>query len=292
LSAQTNTEEQYKGGITAEQKRDESYKPIVAYTTAGLLIGATVLYGTEVWDWGEQKKFRFGREGFFGKNTDSGGADKLGHAYAHYCVQRGVYNVFEWANFSKTGCLLWSVGASFTVGLLIEIGDGSTGKYGFSWEDLTANTLGIALGAVLESFPKVDEFVHMSYSILPTKGFRRGPTGRQALHLTSDYSGHKGMLNFKFAGFKSVGYNIPEFMRYIMLDFGYYTRGYTLHDRRDDITPKRTRHPYLGVSLNFMEVVKDFFAEDKRSSLRCRGLQQPFKYYHIPVGYELDYTLR
>jgi hypothetical protein len=36
------------------------------------------------------------------------------------------------------------------------------------------------------------------------------------------------------------------------------------------------------VSVNMMEVVKDFFTD--KESFACRALQQPFKYYHVPVG--------
>jgi hypothetical protein len=96
------------------------------------------------------------------------------------------------------------------------------------------------------------------------------------------------MINFKLAGFKYIGFDIPEFMRYIMLDFGYYTRGYTSFD---DPGREKTRHPYVGISLNMIEVVRDMFDESNRDGRLCKALQQPFKYMHVPVGYELDKTL-
>ena len=277
---------------SAAEKTNEAYKPIIAYSAVGLLFAGTLLYGLEAWDWGDQKEFRWAHEGFFGKSTDSGGADKVGHMYAHYVVQRGFYNFFEWANFSRTECLWWSVGVATGIGTIIEVGDGFTGRYGYSWEDWTADVTGVALGAALEHFPTVDEFVSLSIGYKPTQGFKDDTKGRKRLHITGDYSGHKVMLNFKLAGFKAIGYNIPEFMRYIMIDVGYYTRGYTDYDTYAGTDSKKTRHPYIGISLNFMEVVKDFFSEEKRSSLLCRGLQQPFKYYHVPVGHDWDYTLK
>ena len=96
------------------------------------------------------------------------------------------------------------------------------------------------------------------------------------------------MVNFKLAGFRYLGFNIPEFMRYIQLDAGYYTRDYTDYDEeyKDQVNPRR--HLYVGVSVNMREVARDFFKTDKKSKWI---LEQPFKYYHVPVGYEKDKTL-
>ncbi|MCX8125140.1 MAG: hypothetical protein N3F66_13405 [Spirochaetes bacterium] len=79
---------------------------------------------------------------------------------------------------------------------------------------------------------------------------------------------------------------MPNFLRYIQLDFGYFTRNY----RSGNVTDEGPyRSLYYGASLNFMEIVKDFF--DNPQSKPSKILQQPFKYYHIPVGYHQDYKI-
>lgn len=261
-------------------------KEYLAYgLVAGTITGISI-YGFTSWDWGNGR-WGWAHEGGFGENTYSGGADKLGHLYTHYLLQRAFNNAFEWSLEDREKALLLSTGTAAMVGLLIEVGDGTSDEYGFSWEDMAADLAGIGIGALLEYFPVADEFVGLSLSY-NTDSSGGGAKERKATSLLNDYSGQKIMMNFRLAGFRAVGVDIPEFMRYIQFDFGYYTRGYTGYDAPD---AEERRHLFAGISLNFMEVVKDFYPEEKRSSFICVALQQPFKYYHVPVGYEAGYRL-
>ncbi len=103
------------------------------------------------------------------------------------------------------------------------------------------------------------------------------------------------MANIKLAGFRYVGVNVPDFMRYIMIDVGYYTRNFTRFDYRyAEIgrafgTRSMKREVFVGVSVNLAEFIRDFFTD--KESLECRALQQPFKYYHIPLGWRHDFRL-
>lgn len=247
----------------------------------------TVLYGLETWDWGERKSPRFAHEGFFGKHTDSGGADKAGHAYAHYVAFRIFHNYFDWSENGKRTKWFYSIATATFLGVFIEVGDAFTGKYGFSYEDIVADMAGIGLGILLEYSPTIDSLIGYSWQYWPTSDYF-DRYGKNPLHMTSDYSGAKYILNFKLAGLKNLGLNIPNFLRYIQLDAGYYTRGYVQYNIFDRFKEGK-RYLYYGVSLNFMEVVKDFFEDpDSKAS---RVLQQPFKYYHIPAGYSGSYKI-
>ncbi|NLI34370.1 MAG: hypothetical protein GX422_16540, partial [Deltaproteobacteria bacterium] len=53
---------------------------LVRYETAALLAGITAV-GLYSWDWGSTSDFHTNSEGWFGPDTGSGGADKLGHAF-------------------------------------------------------------------------------------------------------------------------------------------------------------------------------------------------------------------
>lgn len=273
--------------VNPETEDDKQFK---RYATYGTIIGSfavTYYYGAQAWDWGEGG-WKWGDEGWFGADTPSGGADKLGHMWSMYVLQRGFTNLFEYTLENDTEALIVATVTSASIGLLIECGDATSSSWGFSPQDLVFDWMGTSLGAVLEYFPTADAFIGYSWEYWPTKDFLEESKGRKKVHVTGDYSGHKYMINFKLAGFKYIGWDIPEFMRYIMLDFGYYTRGYTDYE---DPGTEMTRHPYFGVSVNMMEVVKDFFDDSNQNSRLCVGLQQPFKYMHVPLGYEWDYTL-
>ncbi|MEJ5363222.1 MAG: DUF2279 domain-containing protein [Spirochaetota bacterium] len=242
----------------------------------------TILYGMETWDWGEQSNWRWAHEGFFGQNTDSGGADKIGHGWAHYLAFRIFHNYYDWSENGRNTKWIYSIGTATFLGVGIEVGDAFTGKYGFSYEDVVADMLGIGLGILLEYSPTLDSLFGFSWQYWPTESYF-DRWGKNPLHMSSDYSGAKYVFNFRLAGLQNLGIKIPNFMRYIQLDIGYFTRNYV---RWDETTAEPYRSMYYGISLNFMEVVKDFF--ENPDSKASRILQQPFKYYHIPAGYFVD----
>jgi hypothetical protein len=93
------------------------------------------------------------------------------------------------------------------------------------------------------------------------------------------------MMNFKLAGFRYLGFKIPAFLRYITLDLGFFTKDFSAYDGEFTAREKlnRTRNWYLGVSLNFAEVMRDFYTEKKGTLYTVTTT--PFEYYHIPVGY-------
>ena len=56
----------------------------VAWLTAGVY-ASTLTLGVLDWDWGTAS-FSLADEGFFGRDTDHGGTDKIGHAYSTYLL--------------------------------------------------------------------------------------------------------------------------------------------------------------------------------------------------------------
>lgn len=265
----------------------ETHKAIIRY---GILIGlpiTTIVYGSNAWGWGENHSWQWGNERWFKRSTDSGGADKVGHGYSHYVLQRIAYATFDYTENGAPTKWTYSLFTSITIGTMVEVGDAFSGHYGFSYEDLIADYLGIAIGAVLDRYPVLDAFFGISAEYFPSKGLREDPS-KGYLDTASDYSGYKVMMNFKLAGFRYIGWDVPEFFRYIMLDAGYYTRGYTPQDKYIGITEKK-RYWFVGISINFMEVIKDLY-KDKESRL-CWLSQQPFKYYHLPVGYKYEKSI-
>ena len=88
-----------------------------------------------------------------------------------------------------------------------------------------------------------------------------------------------------------LGFDIPEFMKYFMIDFGYFTRGYTKFDREMSAPelPSKKRFVYVGVSINMPEVLKAVFNDNK--SFASRASRQALSYYHIPFGLNGNHKL-
>ena len=260
-----------------------------------MLVGIPVVhivYGLTMWDWGEQKQWHSAHERWYQGDTDSGGADKTGHFFAHYTVSRISYSVFSYTEDSQNKALFYSAFTAALVGTMIEFGDAYTGRYGFSYEDLTMDYAGIAVAVLLDKYPLLDGFFGITESYSASKAFKE-ENDKTYFNFAGDYSGAKWLLSFKLAGFKNIGLDIPEFMRYIQLDAGYYTRDYTDYDddynkANGDVSDPR-RHLFVGISINMREVAKDLAG---RSNKKAGWLaEQPFKYYHVPIGYEKDKIL-
>ena len=257
--------------------------PYTLVAFIGVPIG-TLVYGMATWNWGEEKGFHVRHEGLLGKNTNDGGADKVGHAFSHYLAFRILHNYYDWSENGKNTKWFYSITTAAFLGLMIEVGDAYTGEYGFSYEDLISDLSGITLGIILEYSPTLDSLIGYSWQYWPTSRYY-GKNGEKPLNFTTDYNGAKFVLNFRLAGLQNLGLKLPNFLRYIQLDFGYFTRNY----RSGDVTGEPYRSLYYGASLNFMEIVKDFF--ENPESKTSKILQQPFKYYHIPAGYDKDYKI-
>lgn len=254
------------------------------YTLTGLTPPIILIFGIKAWDWENDHDFYSKNEGWFGQGTSFGGADKAGHFFAHYATQRFLFSVYDHLDTNPYDRWVYSIGMTMGVGFLIEIGDGFSSQYGFCFQDLVMDYAGIICGALLDYSPTLDSFIGFSVKYIPTKAFRenekKGP--KRLLTFVNDYSGFVYMMNFKLAGFKYSGFNIPEFFKYIQFDLGFMSRDYTAYDVKAHTDDDKRRGIYVGVSINFAEVVKDFYEDD--NSVLCRLSQIPFKYYTIPAG--------
>ena len=265
---------------------DPFYRTVGKWTLTGIMPPLTLAFGIKAWDWGNSHEPRMLDEGWFGQDTRFGGADKVGHLYAHYVVQRMLFTTYDHLDSEPNEALIFSTTMTCVIGLMIECGDTFTSQYGFAVNDIIADYIGVAIGALLDYSPVADSFFGLSVTYIPTDAYLETQHGwLRALEWVNDYSGYKYLANFKLAGFKNIGIDLPEFLRYIQLDVGYYTRNMSAYDEkiintRDD----DRRNLYCGISINFAEIVKDFYDDDK--SVACRVSQIPFRYYTIPTGWD------
>ncbi len=82
---------------------------------------------------------------FFNDNAQWNCMDKFGHAYSTYQMSRIGFEMFRWTGMSDKKSAIW--GSVLSQGLMIpiEILDGFSEYYGFSWGDILANITGAGL---------------------------------------------------------------------------------------------------------------------------------------------------
>lgn len=143
------------------------------------------------WWWkNDYKAFQFENDHFI--DNYALGVDKAGHFYTSYLYFHSLNEIMKWADFSPKARRITSVVLPLAWAISIEIGDGFS-SYGYSWEDLASNSLGIGYGFLQERFPYMRNFkFKMSY--YPSSYFI--DSGFKNWSLTEDYRRHCYWLSF------------------------------------------------------------------------------------------------
>lgn len=115
-------------------------KKTILISSSGILAAGSLIYLHEAW----YKNYNTGKFHFFNDNDEWLQMDKAGHVFTTYQTGRLMMDVFEWAGFSKKQKL---AGGTIGFGYMtaIEVMDGYSRGWGFSWGDKAANLLGTAL---------------------------------------------------------------------------------------------------------------------------------------------------
>ena len=182
-----------------------------------------------------QDPFRVDNEGWFGRNTDNGGADKASHL-ADYYIIAGLYeDIYRMMGYSEKEAVLWGFGVALATGLAVELNNGFSKQYGFSWEDFTMDVAGATISSVLSLTHTRDLF------------------GLRTSHLPHDtYTHDVYSADFKISGLeKRLGLNLGP-LRWLLFSVTYGTKGY-------QVSPPIRLQRQLGfeIGLNLQQILND-----------------------------------
>lgn len=259
------------------------------FRTAALMlasVGGTALYGrTQWWQDGFGGRFKTVDEGWFGRGTQYGGADKLGHAMFTYTGTRLLTQAFGWAGNEPDVALKLAAGTAVGTLMAVEVVDGFSKKWRFSKEDAAFNLAGGALGWWLETHPAADALLDVRMQYSPSTE----PQGRRGFDPFGDYSGQRYLLVFKASGMPTL--REQPLLRYLEFSVGYGTRDFETESRAL-IAP--TRHAYYGIALNLTELLhRTVFAGNASPSRSQRLTETVLEYVQVPAaGVAHDRALR
>ena len=239
----------------------------------GLLAGALGT-GALVW-WGDRGLTRFSLNdtGYFGDSTYAGGADKTGHFFANFVGIKAATAIYESIGLEHGSALAFATALSLTLGTSVELIDGFT-SYGFEYNDVVANVLGLALGLATELVPALDETVGIREAYLPSPGFIRGP--KSYIKLINDYTGQIIYADLKLKGVAHLFGLSPGPARYFLLGVNWSTKNYE-PGGPDPEWHDRERHLGMHLGVNLSEV----FTELDLGGTSRFG-RAFFKYYALP----------
>src|SRR4030042_2018473 len=246
-------------------------KKVVALNVAA--VSTTVLVGAASWDY-YSSSFDFKDEGWFDPDTRYGGADKLGHAYGAYALTSFYNTIYKKFGYSDEQAILRGALSSWSLMTLIELGDGFSKNYGFSWQDEAMNTAGVGLAYLRHRYPALKEMFDFRMEWFPSPAFR----DREQSDPFTDYSGQKYLIALKPDGFLKTDNSL---IKAVEIHFGYYSRGYGEDNRYFN---GENRYAYVGVGLNVTYILEQLTGH--RAGGVFDYIQVPFTY--IPFSSKLD----
>lgn len=182
-----------------------------------------------------QHGFHIAHEGWFGRNTRDGGADKASHLADYFLIASLFDDVYRMLGYPEKEAILWGFGLAVATGLGTEVNNGFTKRYGFSWEDLTMDVAG-ATAASLVSLTRTRDLFGMRTS-----------------HLAgSTYTHDVYSADFKISGLgQRLGLYLGP-LRWLLFSVTYGTKGYR-------VSPPITQQRQVGfeIGLNLQQILND-----------------------------------
>lgn len=214
------------------------------FFSAGILAGSALNAFTET----PHQSFHFTNEGFFGRDTYVGGADKASHFVDYFMVSKELANFYQVLGYDRGPSMIAGAAVSTMAGLITELGDG-TSFFGFSYEDLVMDTLGAGMAAMI-AYTRTDDLF----------GFRRGfipytPNqccGKNPNNPGRDYSGEIYTADLKLAGVAQRTGALIGPLRYLYFSVTYGSSGYSCA-----CPDKQERLVGFELGLNFETILND-----------------------------------
>lgn len=179
---------------------------VIAETVAigGALVGLNQLWYKDY----EKSDFHFKND-----NAHWLQMDKAGHAFSAYHMGRFGAELLEWSGASKKSQLLYGSTLGFTFLTAVEVMDGYSAEWGFSWGDVAANASGTVLYVGQELLWEEQRIVpKFSFHRTPYAGARPEVLGSTfSEEILKDYNGQTYWLSANIHSFFK-GSKIPKWL--------------------------------------------------------------------------------
>ena len=180
--------------------------------------------------------------------------DKMGHVFSSYQLGRLGVSTLNWAGVRKKDQLLY--GSTLGLGFLtvVEVMDGFSEEWGFSWTDMAANAAGTGL-YVGQQLLWDEQRILLKYSFHRTQFAKQRPNtlgNGLSEEFLKDYNGQTYWLSANINSFlKTEG--IPNWLN---VAFGYGAEGMLTGEAVDPLflNQNRTRQFYLSLDVDLTRI--------------------------------------
>ncbi|GHE67507.1 DUF2279 domain-containing protein [Roseivirga thermotolerans] len=192
----------------------------------------------------------FDRFKFFNDNAEWLQVDKLGHTYSTYHFSRVNYELLSRTELTHNKALMWSSLLSTALFLPIEVLDGFSPDYGFSYGDMLANAAGSALFFIQQKSWK-EQRIKPKFSFRSTAypDMRPQILGKSLPEqLLKDYNGQSYWFSFDIHAFAKESY----WPKWLNLAIGYGAEGMVFARNGENASAgySNSRQYFLGLDFD------------------------------------------
>ncbi|MGW8123564.1 DUF2279 domain-containing protein [Roseivirga echinicomitans] len=222
-------------------------------TVGGVGYGATLLGLSQVW----YKDQGFVGFSFFNDNAEWKQMDKAGHFYSTYQFSRIGNGLLKWAGVDTKRAAFWASVAGTGLLIPIEILDGFSPDFGFSYGDMIANTAGSA-------FYLGQDLLWNEQRIKPKLSFHQTSLAAQSPHLLGnglaeelikDYNGQTYWLSVDIHAFAKQS-NFPKWLN-LALGYGAQDMVRGRDFQNNQLGFDSYRQLYLGIDFDLSYIETD-----------------------------------
>jgi Predicted periplasmic lipoprotein (DUF2279) len=180
--------------------------------------------------------------------------DKMGHVFSSYQLGRLGANTLNWAGVSKKDQLLYGSTLGFGFLTVVEVMDGFSEEWGFSWTDMAANATGTGLHIGQELLWNEQRIV-LKYSFHTTKFAKQRPNKLGdgfSEEFLKDYNGQTYWLSANINSFLKTEF-VPNWLN---VAFGYGAEGMLTGEAYDPLflNQNRKRKYYLSLDIDLTRI--------------------------------------
>lgn len=222
------------------------------------LTGGSLVYLNQAWF----QQYSSGKFHFFNDNDEWLQMDKCGHTFTNYQVSRVMMQAMDWAGYSTKKQILIGGLSGFTYMTAIEVMDGYSAGWGFSWGDMSANALGTGMSIGQKLLWK-EQRIQLKFSFYPTNYAKYRPNllGDEIyMQVLKDYNGQIYWLSVNPSSFIKRENKFPKWLN---VAFGYGANGMigakynnVLAEDADGTTHyfNRYRQGYFSLDVDFTRI--------------------------------------
>ncbi|HTB30660.1 MAG TPA: DUF2279 domain-containing protein [Bacteroidia bacterium] len=228
-----------------------------------LVAGEGILYtGSMVWlDVLWYKNYPQSSFHFFDDNKEWKQMDKFGHCLTAYTISRLAAALYQWSGVKQLPASVYGTTLGMAFQTNIEVFDGFSSEWGFSYGDMIANTTGASIFLSQET-GWGDQRIGLKISFHPTEysQYHRAELGDNFLEQTiKDYNGQTYWVSIAIASFLPKGNKIPG---WACLDFGYGAEGMVsavtnppvYNTNGDELSFDRYRKYFVSLDINLTKI--------------------------------------